>query len=76
MLDPDGAWVDELVESERLKATADAQAMVIMAGLCERAEDWLAERRTVGGEIYAPVRVAEEPRERDGTWRGATSHIR
>jgi len=50
--------------------------MVIMAGLCERAEDWLAERRTVGGEIYAPVRVAEEPRGRDGTWRGAKSHIR
>jgi len=47
-----------------------------MAGLCKRAEDWLAERRTVGGEIYAPVRVAEEFRGRDGTWRGATSHIR
>ena len=47
-----------------------------MAGLCKRAEDWLAERRTVGAEIYAPVRVAEEFRGRDGTWRGATSHIR
>jgi len=76
VLDPDGAWVDELVECERVKATADAQAMVIMAGLCKRAEDWLAEQRTVGGEIYAPVRVAEEFRGRDGTWRGATSHTR
>jgi len=66
--------VDELVECERAKATADAQTMVIKAGLCERAEGWLAERRTVGGEIYAPTRVAEEPRGRDGTWRGATSH--
>lgn len=75
MLNPDGAWVDELVECERVRATADFQAMVIMAGLCARAEDWLAERRTVGGEIYAPVRVAE-PRGRDGTWRGATSHMR
>jgi len=50
--------------------------VVIMARLCERAADWLAERRAVGGGIYAPVQVAEEPRGRDGTWHGATFHIR
>ncbi|MDQ3450752.1 MAG: HNH endonuclease [Actinomycetota bacterium] len=41
VLDPDGALVDRLVELERVKADADAEGMVIMAGLCDRAEGWI-----------------------------------
>ena len=54
------ALVDRLVALDRVKAAADAEAMVIMAELCERAESRVEPRNNDGGEICAPVLVADK----------------
>ncbi len=55
-----GGLVDRLVALDRVKAAADAEGMVIMAELCERAEFWVDPRNNDGGEICAPVLVADK----------------
>ena len=55
-----GGLVDRLVALDRVKAAADAEGMVIMAELCERAESWVDPRNNDGGKICAPVLVADE----------------